>query len=260
MFNRGGQAYQSGDYAEAEGCFKQVVGAASSNELLADAFLWRGRACLELGRDPEAVRYIGKAAELRPDGKTFAYHAYACARERSFTGCINRSRKAIDAGFVKEAALYNNLAFAHLRRGEFDHAVSNLDRAIRLEPGLIPIYYNRAMVELYCAAQQQRPVEPQAGEDIDKVIKCGSDNPYTYYDAALIYFRLDEDPNRHVVDYLCRALRLGISPERVRESFPSLVHDPRIKGEKPTVSVKRRSPVDQLADPFPNQPFPFREP
>jgi tetratricopeptide (TPR) repeat protein len=261
MFNRGGRAYQSGDYAEAEECFERAADTTGSNELLADALFWRGRACLELGRGQEAVRYIGKAAELHETPETIAFHAYACARVRSFTVCVNRSRQAIKADF-ESAEVYNNLGFAHLQLREFDVSIEQLKRAIQLKRELIPAYYNRALAEVNLAGRQHRPVKAQAGSDIDRVIKAGSDNPYTYYDAALVYSRLDEDLyKKRILDYLCQAIRLGVDPKHLRQGFPSQMYNRDIQEELgSSVPVKERSPVDRLADPLPDQTFPFREP
>jgi len=261
IFNRGGRAYQAGDYAEAEECFKWVTNTTKSNELLADAFFWRGRACLQLKYGPEAMRYFGKAATLRRDGATIACYAYACARWKFDTTCINRSRQAINAGFAT-AEVYNNVGYSQLQEGEFDSAIENLNQAINLAPGMKRAYHNRAFAEFLWAIRQRRPVDLQAAEDINCAIGAGSENPFAYYDAALIYSRLDEDPDRHgrrIVGYLCDALQRGLSPKIVRMNFPSFVSDADVK-QALTVSVPviHRGSANQLADPLPNQPFPFR--
>jgi len=261
MFNRGGKAYLAGNYDEADRNFNRVVDSGGPKDLVADAFFWRGRACLKLERYPEAVRYFGEASRLRPSGKTTACHAYACARGGYGTDCITLSEHAIKLGY-KTAEVYNNLGYAHMCEGDFASSVEAFTCAIQTNRALQPAYRNRALAELLWALEEKRSLDVRAVEDIDRAIRGGSEDAYVYYDAALIYSRLDEDALQHrerIVEYLCRALRLGVSPELVRGRFPSLLDDNRLKKALALkVPLSRRNRADQLADPLPDGPFPFR--
>ena len=261
MFNSGGKAYLAGNYDEADKYFNRVVESSGPKDRVADAYFWQGQACLKLGRDSDAVTCFREVNKLRLDGKTTACHAYACARKGLRTDCINLSKYAINAGFAT-AEVYNNLGYAYWREGEFDKSIEVLDRAIKLKPGLQPAYYNRAWTEFLWHRAQGRPLDVRAAQDIDVVIRGRSGNAYAFYDAALIYSRLGEDPDQYrerIAEYLCRALRLGVDPDLVRENFPSLMDDPNVEQALVlAVSVVRRNLLDQLADPFPDQPFPFR--
>ena len=278
MFNSGGQAYEIGNFVEAEKCFKLVSDecagrvrmTAKSKELLADALLWRGRACLELGRGEEAMAYLGEAAALDKDGdgRIFAFHAYVCARKKHDRGCVNRSKQAINSGFGT-AEVCSNLGYTYIKQKDYSSAIEHLTRAIDLKRGLRPAYHNRARAEFLWADRQDGPLNPQAGEDIDCAIAAGPEYAVAYYDAALIYSRLDDGSGCHekrVVAHICRALGLGLAPDLVRRGsqsrrgFSLPIENPEVKiALASAFGVTNRNAEDQLADPLHDQQFPFRQ-
>lgn len=261
MFNRGGKAYQRRDYGEADECFNQTIAVAESPDLLADALFWRGRACMELDRMPEAMAYFRESAELRWDGRALACYAYTCGRRGFPKDGVAPSNGAIEAG-VTTAEVYNNLGYGLRSRRQFDDALKAFNHALVIKPGLRPALYNRAWTEFRRAATQGRPVDAQAVRDIEEAVNSNTASAYMCYDAALIYSRLGEDPGQYrtqIVGHLRRALQLGVDPEHARRSFESLLDDPSIKeaiaANVPTV---RRGTAAYAADPLPGQPFPFR--
>jgi tetratricopeptide (TPR) repeat protein len=262
MFNRGGAAFEQGQFVKAEACFDRAIEAARPGPLVGDLHFWRGRVHLELGRAPEALRDFEDAAVTRRDGHLAACQAYACARARFSADCILASKEAIKAGLAT-AEVYNNLGYGHLCEGNFESALRAFDRALELKPGLPSALHNRALAEFRCSLRQRRPLKPQAVRDILEHISSGDVRPHAYYDAALLYWQLGRGSGQYrekVVDYLCRALKAGVDPEIVRGNFPSLLAEPSIERSLALeVPVARRDVVaDYLSDPLAGQPFPFR--
>jgi tetratricopeptide (TPR) repeat protein len=207
------------------------------------------------------MRDFERAAEIFPLGEVSACRAYACALEGFSTSCIFSSNESIAAGFAT-AEVYNNLGYGYFSTNLFARAVDALDEAIRLDPGLRPALYTRALAEFKAALREQRPIDPRAITDIERAIDCGPQNAYMFYDAALIYSQLDAasgEFREKVVQYLCEAARLGVAPKIIRRAFPSLVDEPRLHNAlAQDVTVVHRSRTDYLADPLPFEVFPFR--
>jgi tetratricopeptide (TPR) repeat protein len=267
VFNDGGLAYEAGDYTKAEECFQQAASAATSDDLLADALFWRGRACWELGADSKTRRDLARtcleeAARLRQNGETFAFSAYACAWDKHESDCIYNSAQAIKADIAR-AEVYNNLGYLHWQKDNYEKSLEVLAEAIKLKPELNCAYHMRARAQLSYDRAQQRPVDPKAVRDIEKVLEAGTGSARAYYDAALIYSRLDGDRDRDkklAVDYLLRAYELGYNPKVVRTRLKEFLPEAEIeKALAPNVPVAPRDErFDLLAHPLPNQRFPYR--
>jgi serine/threonine protein kinase len=262
MFNRGGEAYQRGDYEEADRCFKEAFEAAESKELKADAYFWRGRACLKLDRSLEAATCFAESLDLCWDVRTLACYDYACARMDHYVvkDSISRSNDAIQAGFAT-AELYNNLGFGLERANRLDEALNAYNQSLALQPGLRPALYNRAWIQFRRARMKGQPVDDEVRIDIEKAVNSDTATAYMFFDAAIIYSRLGEDPGQYqtqIVEHLCRALQLGADPELVRRNFKSIGDDLDLKKALAlNVPVVPRNVADHLVDPFPGQPFPF---
>jgi len=171
------------------------------------------------------------------------------------------SKAAIEAGMAT-AEVFNNLGYALERTGQPDKALDAFNRSLTLKPGLQPALYNRAWTEFRRARAKGQPVDDQASKDIEEAVNSNTATAYMFYDAALIYSRLGEDPRQYrtqVVEHLCHALRLGADPKVVRRVSKSFIDDANLeKALALNVPVVRRSVADHLADPLPGQPFPFR--
>jgi tetratricopeptide (TPR) repeat protein len=261
VFNRGGDAYERGDFVEAERFLTRAIETSKSKPLLADAFFWRARTRLQQSRNFEAIEDFKSVAELRRNGRVFACLAYAWARQRLFTNCVNWSLEAIKAGF-KTAEAYNNQGVGYCCTDEFPAAIEALDNAIQRKPGLQSALHNRAWAEFRCAQRQGRALDPRARKDIDRVLRSDPEDPFAFYDAALIYEQLGDgsDMGRSViVQFLCDAVRKGIHPGIVRRNFRFLIEVPELK--RLLASSRQgltRNVANFLADPVADQPFPFR--
>ena len=225
QLNTGLQHYRQGEYAEAD---KYFTLASESAEERAESLFWRARARQKAGSLSSAVEDYQEAAKLCSAPEIKACQAYCWALERYFSDAIRFSEEAIDAGFAT-AEVYNNLGYSHLHTGDFKSAVVALDEAIRQDGSLQPALYNRAIVEFRWALKERRPLDNEAGTDIDNAMGAGPASAGLYLDAARIYWRLgqeSEERRERVIRYLSEALRLGAKADLVRREYESLLDDP----------------------------------
>jgi len=92
------------------------------------------------------------------------------------------------------AVAYANRGAAYVRKGDYDHALPDLDEAIRLDPKPASVYYSRG------AANQAKKVNDQAIADFAKFISLSPDQPDGYYARAYSY-AAKEDFDRAIADY-----------------------------------------------------------
>lgn len=141
-------AGQSGDPAAAAGWFQEALVADPDDSTvranLATALLSAGRideaaqVCSDGGRDPRLLRLAGYAWQQqgRLEEATAAY-------------------QAVVAGDPADFEAWNNLGNVRSAAGDTDGAVAAFERAIRLRPDLLAIYFNLA--EVLAAADRRGP-------------------------------------------------------------------------------------------------------
>jgi tetratricopeptide (TPR) repeat protein len=279
---RGQAAYKEGRYPEAAEAFSAVLRADASRT---DALLARGRAYQQLGEnDPKyfgaAAGDFGAADEQAPDGRAKAGYAYCLNRQGNLPGAILQYREALRANF-ENAAVWNNLAYSYLKRGEYESAQEAVARALQLDPRLQAAYHNRALALLPQAHRlRQRclraAAKPTAGdkltqaradligvlrhclEDMHRALELGPPSAELYLDAARFHALLaQEQPGPEAraacLEWLAKAARLGCKPVDIEQDrvFGPLRDEPRFQDIlRQCSSPPGQPPAPRLVDPL----------
>jgi tetratricopeptide (TPR) repeat protein len=112
-------------------------------------------------------------------------------------GQIKGCTRAIESGKYHG----KNLAWAYTNRGsvydylrDFDHALADLDEAIRLDPDSIAAYQNRA------ASYRNTGRLDRALADLNRVAELAPNDARTFLSRGIIYFKLGQT-ERSIADY-----------------------------------------------------------
>jgi TolB-like protein len=97
-----------------------------------DAHGWYALLLSGMGRPAEALEQSRLEAEMDPlTGQSLANHGHQCYNIRDFDCAIDRSRTAIDAGYVLGAQL---LGVSYARKGTFAEALRTIRKGIEVAP------------------------------------------------------------------------------------------------------------------------------
>ena len=81
----------------------------------------------------------------------------------------------VDAKSGGAAAIHNTRGIAHLKNGEYDHAIADFSKAIELDPKNV-IAYGQRGIAYYYKGKFHRAVD-----DFSKVISLTPDDAFAYY-------------------------------------------------------------------------------
>ncbi len=131
LFQQGNAAQASGQYAEAERIFRQVI---SLNPQDATAYYNLGNALYAQNKLEEAITAYNQAIALNPQDAT-AYNnlGNALADQNKLEEAITAYNQAIALN-PQDATAYNNLGYALQLQGQLEAAIASYETAIRLDP------------------------------------------------------------------------------------------------------------------------------
>lgn len=200
-----------------------------------------------------AARDYKVAAEFSPDGSIHAAAAYCYAREGLYIPAVACSRLAMAAHF-ETAELYNNLGYCELQQGLAASAHDHLDRALALNPTLMPARYNRARAELKLLVGQAHIPLKTGLEDMDQAAAAEPARSELLFDAACLNAAAPAELNRQATAkrYLIAGLKAGLPHEKVTRE-PLLA---RLR-ESPDVKELLESPTPRRTAPPPVQVMPI---
>jgi tetratricopeptide (TPR) repeat protein len=141
-------AGQSGDAAAAAGWFREAL-AADPTDSTVRANL--ATALLSVGGIDEAAEVCSEGG---PDARLLRLAGYAYQQQGRLEEASS-AYQAVVAGDPADFETWNNLGNVRAGAGDTDGAVAAFERAIRLRPDLLPIYFNLA--EVLAAADRRRP-------------------------------------------------------------------------------------------------------
>jgi tetratricopeptide (TPR) repeat protein len=156
----------NGNYADAVRLLTLVLDADPNQPAV---YFRRGRAYQLLGRHMDAIRDFERAGP-DTDGKLAACLGYSYTRLADQPKAIRSYERAIQTGFAN-AAVYNNLAFCHLREVPKPAAAHKAaTAALDLEPSMLAASYNRALACKSLWWEYQAPDVMTGINDIRRVI------------------------------------------------------------------------------------------
>jgi len=127
----------------------------------------------------EDVEAPGKDIARLSLAEHFFYLGNALYEQKDFENSIKAYSISLELNEYAEA--YNNRGIAYARLGEYDKAVKDYDKAIKLKPDLAEAYYNRGLAY----AKQQKYDE--AIKDYDEAIKLKPDLAEAYVGRGIAY-------------------------------------------------------------------------
>ena len=162
---------------------------------------------IAVGRALAAVLIIGATARVFAPATAMAQTAeqWNCRGDTDdLDGQIKGCTRAIESGKYQG----KGLAWAYTNRGsvydylrDFDHALADLDEAIRLDPDSLAAYQNRA------ASYRNTGQLDRALADLNRAAELAPNDARTFLSRGIIYFRLGQT-ERSIADY-DRSLKLN---------------------------------------------------
>jgi len=144
---------------------------------LADAYLFRGRANVGLGRLDLAAQDFSKVIQLRPEGvEAYVERATARLEQADYPGVIADCGEALKRD-SKIALAYSLRGRALAHSVSAERALEDLNRAVELEPSQAN-YFQRA------ATYQELGQHKLALADLNEVIALKPDGPQAYFARA----------------------------------------------------------------------------
>jgi len=288
--------YKEGRYQEALDLFSTALSTDAKN---ASTWFARARTHQQLGASNSehyrlAIDDYLKADELAGSavekGRNLAAIGYCHSLLGEDKLAMASYEDAIKVAYVS-AEVHNNLAFSQMvRHQKYEQVPLNLQQALRLDPGLLAAYHNRALFALekarWTAGYLDGKKDPRsinqdqdasaatlhqlreeivqhlnAGmADIEMALKLARPTAELHYDAACIYgcaaARLDAKWTDRALEQLAAAVKQGIHRKLAEEAFfHSLRNDPRFQALLATPPAAEPMPATQrVVDPIRNFP------
>ena len=232
QFQRGVEAYESGDLHEAIQRFNAVI---TNDQDSPKAYLARGCTAIQLfeldqfaGWLDVAFRDLVMAQRLSPSDDVLEAQAFCLIRRGDFEVAAPALHRLVNAG-SESAAIWNNLGYCHEKSivkvmkhsVELEKRLLNADeayaRASKLEPkNRVPLY-NRAYLQVMRYRMTEGEFVPRAGLAAARdAIALGADDSATFFFAAKlagIIAEIDSNPNLYeeCIDHLEQAFKRGHS-------------------------------------------------
>lgn len=183
MRTAGQQLLKEGKPADAVEAFNLALKAKPDD---VPALLGRAAAFQAKGDYVSAARDYVSAADYSPAGVIRAAAAYSYAQSGSMRLAANWSRRALEA-HEETPEVYNNYACSYSADGKLAIACEYLDEAIKRHPSIAAPYRNRARCELgLFFGLEQIPLN-HALADIEQALKLEPNCPEILFDAASVY-------------------------------------------------------------------------
>ncbi len=137
--------FTSGDYAQAEECYRAALDIDSGHVL---AGLNLGTVLRDQGRHEEAVVHLVQLTDCRPnDPRVFNALGAALVHAGDGLAAMEYLGHAVDLA-PENADIRNNLGLALHLEGQFDEAIAAYDHAISLDPQFVQARWNRVVTRM----------------------------------------------------------------------------------------------------------------
>ncbi len=240
-WEEGQSAYKDKRYEDAIGHYRDYL---KSHPDEANAWFALGRAYQHWGDSDEtkfaqAMDAYQRAGQHQPNGTADACIAYCLYRTKQFNYAKHFMLQAEKQGY-QSAEFSNDLGYMCINDGDYDAALTHLDKALKENRRLQAAYHNKAIVYLNKAlrngghrppgsnpgaqeaAKQNREWVAEAKQNIAAALDCGSPRVELLRDAAQVYAASaihapDDCPE--VVKLLDRAAREGLDPATFKDNL-----------------------------------------
>lgn len=182
-----------------------------------EALYERGRAYAKSGEFRLAVEDFRVFYQQRRIPKGAIAVGYCLNRLKYHKEAVVFYRLGDDGGLLSAVAL-NNMGFSFLQLGDNEHAEQVLKEAVRIAPNLQAAHYNLAILYLRLH-RMKHPLPPSASSHITRALKIGPPSTDLYRLAAafsMIDSDSDSQATTHALDYLDKAISLGLDRERLK--------------------------------------------
>ena len=174
---------------------KMLTQAFDSNlkETLPEWVFQQGNFLMMLGQSNKAIEAYSHAIELNPNNVAYNNRGAAYLKKGAYDQAIKDLNKAIKLN-PNDAFAYNNRGTAYFGKGEFDRAIKDYNKAIELNLNDAGAYCNRG------AAYLKKGTYDRAIEDLNKAIKLNPNDVKTYNIRGTAY-HIKGTYDRAIKDY-----------------------------------------------------------
>jgi len=215
-YNQRGVAYRmQGNHNDAIICFTKAI---EINPQYAEAYLNRGLsyASSEIKKDEQALSDFNKSIELNPKDNFFAYSV----RGDIYYEKSNYKQAILDLSHAIEVKPYDDMrvvvvhykrGLAYAQEGNYDYAISDLNKVIALDSQHVDAYYNLGLINDYKGDLDGAISNYSKGLEIDP------NNGSIYYNRAIVYFLKKEYGKSREDAHKAESLGAGSNPELLKK-------------------------------------------
>lgn len=189
-------------YEEAiEICTEQISKMSSKDTLLHKMYFLRSLSYDYTGKRDLAIENISKAIKLKPKETVYYINAsFYYGEQGDYKSCLSSLQKAYKLE-PESFHVLNNLSYYSAMNGEYQKAIDYANKGIAVSKDTYAhavLLNNRGFAEIGMKDYEA------AASDIGDAIKIYPENPYAYYNKALLHIQLGN------ADIVCENLNLAI--------------------------------------------------
>ncbi len=179
----------------------------SYDSSFADAYFLLGKTCLDLGQNDSAIAELSQAINKAPAGEPsvseyYLYRGIAYMGNKEYFLAGKDFEKAKDLNPSDPEIYFEDSKLKYISRKDKSEAITDLDKAIQLDPDYAPYYQKRAEYKYYLARfdfSSDKLLE-SAIRDMTFAISLDPGN-YDYYRFRSDMYKQAGDPDLAVQDY-----------------------------------------------------------
>jgi len=134
----------------------------------------------------EAIKYCDKSLKLKETYRAYFLKANALSNLKKYFESIDEYEKAIVLNTKNDYQVYLNLGYVYAKLKQNDKAISNYDKALRIQPKLNIAYIQKGLI--YYEGKEYN----EALKNYFHALKIDSNDGSTYYNIGLIYSKQQE--------------------------------------------------------------------
>jgi tetratricopeptide (TPR) repeat protein len=202
-------------FEEAIGCYDKALECGTDTVIILNR---KARCEFRMDNKEKAIKYYDDALKINPNfaetwynkGRTLGFDRRFDEARECFERAVELDPKnkeyqefkklALEELYPKDAVAYNERGFAYIKKGDYDRAISDFNKAIRLDPQYVAAYYNRGF------AYSEKGDYDRAIADHSEATRLDPQLGIAYFGRGFAYN--DKGDYDHAISDLNKAIRL----------------------------------------------------